>query len=187
MKKVLWIILNIVFTLIILGCIFFAIGLNRTKNGKAPMFCISNPAGVYMDGGTREYFGLGYKIIKFNRLSGYNETKIGSWFMQYEDFDEEINAFETSPIYLSSAKDPEDKIQLNNEDADYIKILFRNLQFNQEPTNTTITYIFEYADGTKYYLKPDTGTIMKEDKESKIDSEDLNTINTIIQNAMAID
>ena len=48
------------------------------------MFCIPNPAGIYLDGGTIEYFGLGYKVIDFNRLSGYDEVKVGTWFMDYK-------------------------------------------------------------------------------------------------------
>ena len=42
---------------------------NRVKNGDNPIFCIRNLAGIIMDGGTIEYFGLGYKIIDFNMLN----------------------------------------------------------------------------------------------------------------------
>lgn len=40
------------------------------------------------------FFGLGYKIIDFHTLGGYDEIKIGSWFMDYNDFDEERQLYE---------------------------------------------------------------------------------------------
>ena len=38
---------------------------------------------VYDDGGTKEYYGLGYKVIKYNQKIGRRDTVIGSWFMKY--------------------------------------------------------------------------------------------------------
>lgn len=75
--------------MIILGLIFFTIDYNRVKNNEDPKFCIKE-LGVIMDGGTMIYWGLGYKIIDFNTLAGYDKTKIGTWFMEYNDFNEEI-------------------------------------------------------------------------------------------------
>lgn len=99
--KILFIILGVI---IILGLIFFAIDYNRVKNGEKPIFCIRNLAGIYMDGGTIEYFGLGYKIIDFNRLDGYDEVKIGTWSMKYEDFEEEYNKQENIINYTNNIK-----------------------------------------------------------------------------------
>ena len=47
-----------------------------------------------MDGGTIEYFGLGYKVIDFHTIAGFDNIKIGTWFMDYNDFEEEIKAYE---------------------------------------------------------------------------------------------
>ena len=47
-----------------------------------------------MDDGTIEYFGLGYKVIDFHTLAGFDDIKIGSWFMDYNDFKEEMKAYE---------------------------------------------------------------------------------------------
>lgn len=84
-KKICIILLTII---VIWGAIFLTDYI-RVKNNKTPIFCIKNPAGVIMDGGTTEYFGLGYKVIDFNRLGGYDEIKIGTWSMKYEDFSSE--------------------------------------------------------------------------------------------------
>lgn len=93
MKKGIKVLLIVLGVIIILGLVFFAIDYNRVQKQEKPLFCIQHPAGVIMDGGTVEYFGLGYKVIDFNMLNGYDEIKIGSWFMKYEDFENEYNNY----------------------------------------------------------------------------------------------
>ena len=90
MKKVLKVIGIILGVLIILGLIFFVVDYNRVKNNERPIFCIHNPAGAMNDGGTVEFFGLGYKVIDFRTLAGFDDIKIGTWFMDYNDFNEEM-------------------------------------------------------------------------------------------------
>ena len=34
---------------------------------------------IYKDGGTKEYYGLGYKVIKYNQIEGRRDTQIGLW------------------------------------------------------------------------------------------------------------
>ena len=89
--KVIGIVLGII---IILGIVFFVIDYNRVQKQEKPIFCIQNPAGVISDGGTIEYFGLGYKVIDFHTLAGFDDIKIGTWFMEYNDFQEEIKEYE---------------------------------------------------------------------------------------------
>lgn len=89
--KVIGIILGII---VILGIVFFAIDYNRVQKQEKPIFCIQNPAGVISDGGTIEYFGLGYKLIDFHTLAGFDDIKIGNWFMDYNDFQDEIKEYE---------------------------------------------------------------------------------------------
>ncbi len=38
---------------------------------------------VYNDGGTKEYYGLGYKVIKYNQEVGRKDTVIGTWSLKY--------------------------------------------------------------------------------------------------------
>lgn len=94
MKKVLKVIGIILGVLIILGLIFFIVDYNRVKNNERPIFCIHNPAGAMNDGGTVEFFGLGYKVIDFRTLAGFDDIKIGTWFMDYNDFNEEMKVYE---------------------------------------------------------------------------------------------
>lgn len=94
MKKILKIIGVILLIIIVLGIIFFSVDYNLVKKQEKPIFCIKNPAGTIRDGGTIEYIGIGYKVIDFNTSNGYKEMKIGSWFMDYNDFNEEIQKVE---------------------------------------------------------------------------------------------
>ena len=105
MKKVLKVIGIILGVLIILGLIFFIVDYNRVKNNERPIFCIHNPAGAMNDGGTVEFFGLGYKVIDFRTLAGFDDIKIGTWFMDYNDFNEEMKVYE---------KKFEEKLQKND-------------------------------------------------------------------------
>ena len=116
MKKGLKICFSIIGVIAILGIVFFVVDYNRVQKQEKPIFCIKNSAGTYMDGGTVEYFGLGYKVIDFNTLAGFDDIKIGTWSMDYNDFEEEMKAYEN--------------------------ILEENLQsseeFNRSPENVTI-------------------------------------------------
>ena len=94
MKKILKVIGGILGIIVVLGIVFFTVDYNRARNQEKPIFCIQNPAGMLADGGTIEYFGLGYKVIDFHTLAGFDDVKIGSWFMDYNDFKEEMEAYE---------------------------------------------------------------------------------------------
>ncbi len=94
MKKELKIMFSILGIIFILGIVFFVVDYKRVQKQEKPIFCIQNPAGIINDGGTIEYFGLGYKVIDFHTLAGYDDIKIGSWFMDYNDFEEEMKEYE---------------------------------------------------------------------------------------------
>lgn len=97
MKKVVKIVGIIFVVLVILGIIFYTIDRNRAREGQKPIFCI--PIGAYLDGGTVEYIGLGYKVIDFNKMEEivdntmnyYTKVHIGSWFMTYDSAYKERN------------------------------------------------------------------------------------------------
>lgn len=91
MKKGLKIFCIILGVIIILGIVFFAIDYNRVQKQEKPIFCIK--ARTLLDGGTVEYLGLGYKVIDFHTVAGFDDIKIGTWFMNYNDFDEEIKEY----------------------------------------------------------------------------------------------
>lgn len=98
MKKGIKILLIILEIIIVLGIIFFAIDYYRVNNNEKPIFCIKSPGGTIRDGGTIEYFGIGYKVIDFNTTEGFDDIKIGTWFMSYNDFTEEIEEYNKQAV-----------------------------------------------------------------------------------------
>ena len=92
MKKGVKIVGIIIGIISLLEIIFFAIDYNRAKNNEQPMFGVQIDEAN--DGGTKIYLGLGYKVIDFNTLSGFDDVKIGTWLMNYEDFNEEKQAYD---------------------------------------------------------------------------------------------
>lgn len=74
-----------VFLLVVLGLVltFLITDIVMLEKGNEPIFCVS--FGQYLDGGTKEYYGLGYKIIDYNILDGFDGYKLGTWFMTYNN------------------------------------------------------------------------------------------------------
>lgn len=66
---------------------FVTIDFTLSKINQSPIFAL--PVRVYKDGGTVEYYGLGYKVIKYNVLDystneGRKDTTFGSWNLKYD-------------------------------------------------------------------------------------------------------
>ncbi len=91
-RNVIFVRVTVIISLILIICMTtFVIDYVRVKKGKMPIFCVET---VHVaDGGTTIYMGLGYKVIKYNirKYSDgivYTGISIGSWFMEYKDYDE---------------------------------------------------------------------------------------------------
>ena len=86
-----------------------------------------------MDGGTIEYFGLGYKVIDFHTIAGFDDIKIGTWFMDYNDFEEEIKAYE---------KKFEENLSTNEENnSDSENVIMKVDSTTIKPTSVSIIII----------------------------------------------
>ena len=139
MKKFLKVIGIILGIIVVLGVVFFTVDYNRVQKQEKPIFCIQNPAGIISDGGTIEYFGIGYKVIDFHTLAGYDDIKIGSWFMDYNDFEEEMKEYE---------KEYEEELNKNKEYA-------INLFELEEISSITIDTLAQY-DNEKEFKDEET-------------------------------
>ena len=170
MKKVVKVVCVFLVLVLILGVVFFIVDYNRVKNQEKPIFCITSPAGMANDGGTMEYFGLGYKVIDFNRISGYDEIKIGTWFMNYEDFNEEIELYEKSledgeqekdnninnkvtTIDIETAFDFDEDTKkiytLNQEEIYVIFNIMHNITFKEETCDGLPSYYIKYNSNSE--------------------------------------
>lgn len=84
---------NIIFIIIIaLGIIITIDVICVTKYDKGPYFAIRTK--IYDDGGTQEFYGLGYKVIKYHQEQGRRDMKIGFWTMPYSVEPTEISALD---------------------------------------------------------------------------------------------
>lgn len=65
---------------------FFITDISLAKLNRSPIFAV--PIVMYKDGGSTEYYGLGYKVIKYVKLTAENgaeviKTDFGTWFMKF--------------------------------------------------------------------------------------------------------
>lgn len=167
MKKFLKIIGVILTIIVVLGIIFFAVDYSRVQKQEKPIFCILKDEAN--DGGTKIYFGLGYKVIDFHTIAGFDDIKIGFWFMDYDDFEEEKKVYETKyeekfhknnenkenninnkvttidiqETGLSSVA-PAKKYTLNQEEIYVIFNIIDNLTFINETCDGIPTYFIKY-------------------------------------------
>ena len=182
MKKGIKVLLIVLGVIIILGLVFFAIDYNRVKKQEKPLFCIQHPAGVIMDGGTVEYFGLGYKVIDYNMLNGYDEIKIGSWFMKYEDFENEYNSYVDDTKVIVNGYNNIPNITITGEDALILKQILNDFTYNKELCNGIYSYEIIINDKDHYMIKRACMAIEKGNKQAEITEEELKTIEGIIDN-----
>lgn len=148
-KKKIIIIASIVIVLAILGVIFCNIDVARLKENEQPIFSINTE--IIGDGGTKAYLGIGYKIIDFNTKSGFDEIKVGLWGMRYENYIDEIKAYEAelkqkeennqsnnnnNIFYASVLKAVEDYIIVEPFDNEEIKNSYKQISINIENSTT---------------------------------------------------
>ena len=89
--------------LIILGIwlSIFLVDFICVKTIKRPIFMIRTV--IYKDGGTKEYLGLGYKVVKCNTLIDDNKVTIGTWALDY-NCDTKVNNNNENTTELDSVK-----------------------------------------------------------------------------------
>lgn len=76
----------IISTALIVWILLLITDFSLSRASKAPIFAI--PLIRYKDGGSAEYFGLGYKVIKYVNLTAERGPEVmkydfGTWFMKF--------------------------------------------------------------------------------------------------------
>lgn len=118
--------LAVINILIVLSIILGSIDKSRLENDKNPIF--SFKIGTYLDGGTQEYLGLGYKIIKYPR-SRMDIVDIGTWFLQYKD------GYAPGPLQDITGID----VEINDENIDGTNIVDNtDTKTNHETTENSV-------------------------------------------------
>jgi hypothetical protein len=75
-KNIKWFLLGL-----IIFYVFIYTDFSLAQEDKAPIFAIHTV--TYKDGGTKEYMGLGYKIIRYSIIEGRQDTDFGTWLITY--------------------------------------------------------------------------------------------------------
>lgn len=87
------VIMNIIFIVLIACMIMITVDTIAVANYQVgPFFAIRTR--VYNDGGTSEYHGLGYKVIKYNQTDGRKDIELGTWNMPYSVKQASISALD---------------------------------------------------------------------------------------------
>lgn len=86
-QKIISVILSVIAVICILGGIFYSVDKKRIDSNEDPIFAVK--VFTLKDGGTKEYYGLGYKIIIYNKMGENGEIEkdnreIGSFMLKYE-------------------------------------------------------------------------------------------------------
>ena len=141
--KIAKIIINVVFSIITLLIILVTIDvICVSRYNKGPYFAILTQK--YRDGGTKEYYGLGYKVIKYHQIQGRRDMEIGKWDLKYN----------TDPITM---KDVDLAIEFNDDSVKtynkyykkFVRIISTLKKVDKKNHSITIGY---QDEGNKYSL-----------------------------------
>ena len=138
--------------------------------------------------GTIEYYGIGYKVIDFNSIDGFNKMKIGTYFMDYEDFQSEFEKYENKILLKKSfkGKNEEDvNIEISDGANEIINII-KNAVFTKDTWDGLNDYLIyinmskneEYGIEIFGYNNVHITNIKK--GEAKLDSTSSKVINDIL-------
>ena len=128
--------------------------------------------------------GLIFFAVDFNRLNGYDEIKIGSWFMKYEDFEDEYNKYteELSNIeVIVNDYNNIPSITITNNDAIEVKQILDGFTYDGELCDGLYSYEIIISDEVHYRVKQDCKAIEKGDKQANITEDELRKIEDIIE------
>ena len=152
--------LNILFVIIIISLLMITTDIICvSKYNIGPFFAISTH--TYKDGGTKEYYGLGYKVIKYHQVQGRKDTEIGLWSLKYN-------------IEPTTIKSVDLAIEFYNNEAKTYKKYYKKfvrvvstLEKVDEKNNTiTLSYI---DDGKKYSLDIECNMASKNSNIDKLE------------------
>ena len=166
----------------------FLVDYIRVKNEKVPIFCIKSESSRIADVGTIEYYGIGYKVIDFNSIDGFDKMKIGTYFMDYEDFQSEFEKYENKILLKKSfKKENEEDINIEISDgANEIINIIKNAVFTKDTWDGLNDYLIyinmskneEYGIEIFGYNNVHITNIKK--GEAKLDSTSSKVINDIL-------
>lgn len=136
-------IINIVFAIILVVLVMITIDvISVSRYNVGPFFAIKTQ--TIKDGGTKVYYGLGYKVIKYNQKQGRRDIEIGTWNLKYNNDILEAEAIDLAIEFTENEADSYEKYK-----GKFMRIsgVLSNVSMNEN--TITISYIDE--DGKYTY------------------------------------
>lgn len=163
--------INIVFALIIIIILAVTVDIIAvSKYEKGPFLAI--PLHTYKDGGSKAYYGLGYKVIKYNATNGKKCIKLGSWFMKYNN-----KPIETNIIDLAIEFANDESFSYKKYLKEYVKISGTLESVSEKENTMTISY--RDTEGDKYTLVMECN-MSNDDDIKKVSTDEYITISGTI-------
>lgn len=161
-------ILNIIFIIIlIIIALVTADIICVTKYEKGPVFAI--PLHTYDDGGTKEYYGIGYKVIKYKQVQGRRDIEIGTWSLEYN-----VEPIRTEALDLAIEFEEDETAAYKKYNKKFLYISGELTNINEVDNKIVVSFIDE--DG-KYSI--DIECSMETDKQ-ELQELELNKQITVI-------
>ena len=172
-------IFNIIFVIIIISLIFITIDVVCVaKYEKGPFFAIKTK--TYNDGGTKVYYGIGYKVIKYNATKGRKDTQIGFWSLPYSITPTEIEDIDLAIEFQNNPEKTAEKYY-----KQYLKIESTIKSIDKEKNKI----VLEYTDSDGKYtlqIKCEMAS-SKSELESHTEQKKMNIKGTVYKFSMKDD
>ena len=150
--------------------LFYLVDMTRvTRDDKKPIFAINT--GLYSDGVSKEYVGVGYRIIKYRQIGGRYDTKIGFWNLKFVDKPTELKLLDFAIEYTDNPKDTYKKYL-----GEYISI--SGVPYYVDEKNNVIRFQYVDPDG-KYTTALDFYLMYQPAKTYKDKKETITVVGTV--------
>ena len=129
---------------LVLGTLIFIDILVANYTNAGPFLAVK--VKTHNDGGTKEYYGLGYKVIKYRVKDGRNTTVVGSWTLKYDPTTKATTVEELGISFRNNTKEA-------LKDS-YKQFFIVNGKIDSiDKTNKKVVLIYEDKDGGNYTTK----------------------------------
>lgn len=129
---------------LVLGTLIFIDILVANYTSVGPFLAVK--VKTHNDGGTKEYYGLGYKVIKYRVKDGRNTTVVGSWTLKYDPTSKASTVEELGISFRNNTKET-----LKNSYKQFFIVTGKIDSIDK--TNKKVVLIYEDKDGGNYTTK----------------------------------
>ena len=129
---------------LVLGTLIFIDILVANYTSVGPFLAVK--VKTHNDGGTKEYYGLGYKVIKYRVKDGRNTTVVGSWTLKYDPTTKATTVEELGISFRNNTKEA-----LKNSYKQFFIVTGKIDSIDK--TNKKVVLIYEDEDGGNYTTK----------------------------------